>query len=249
MSAIFSARAMFSLQDLHLRLLRQRSHEYDVDLTMSVMHQQYIAYLFTAYVRDTGDESMDLERLRGLGFENSGAQAGPELVVARTENGSALVRTQSVRYTTIVRGVIPRGLAALRFGQNVFKGGIAVEIVEPGEVDLVVNEGQEELEAVVWWETVRAVNWLSMLIAIGVGGIVLFLVRGVKLGIDEEWTGAGEIATRLAGRGVDDMGETERKIVDYREYFVGAETEGGVVWGVDDFEEYERVGRRWRNER
>lgn len=215
---------------------------------MSIVHRQYIAYLFTAYVRDTGDESMSLQRLRLLTFEKTGVEAGPELVVARTQNGSGVVRTQSVRYTTVVQGVIPRGVAALRFGQSVLKGAIAVEHVGPSDVDLVVNEGQYGVEAVVWWERVRTVNWLSMVIVVAVGGVVLVVVKNMRWKRRAEREIAGGWVRDASGeRSVDDdVRGVESKSVGWGEYRVGAETVGGIVWGVDDFEEYERGGRRWR---
>lgn len=216
---------------------------------MFVVHRQYIAYLFTAYVRDTGDESMDLQRLRELNFESTAAQAGPELVVARTDNGSGIIRTQSVRYTTIVRGIIPQGEAALRFGQSVLKGAIAVEHVGPSDVDLLVNEGQYSVEAVVWWERVRIINLLSMVIVVAVGGVALFGVKTVRWRGKKEWERIGERVQESSGSGiVDDTREVDKKFMEYGDYHVGAETPEGIVWGVDGFEEYDRVGRRWRAE-
>lgn len=176
-SVEFVARSYFSLEDLQERIMGQRSPLERNDDQMAVVHQQFFAYLFSSYVRTTGDSSLSLERLQELRVDTMPSRNGSIREISQTERGTEVFETLSIQYETRFSGVMPRGVAALRFGQAFFKGMIGVEL-RPGDMsDLFTGIGVAEAEAFLWSEGRRRLNWLALLVTNGCLGIAVLIVR------------------------------------------------------------------------
>lgn len=176
-SVQYVARSYFALDDFETRIMKQRSRINKQERQMSIVHKQFFAYLFTSYVRMSGDTAMNLERLRSLKFESMKITNGSVVSIVQTSNGSSIFRTASLRYETRVQGVMPRGTAAFRFAQSFFKGIIGIEVGPADESDLIANTGVQILNGVMWGERRRYLNTVSVLLTVVGMGAALVLVR------------------------------------------------------------------------
>eukprot|EP00177_Eucheuma_denticulatum_P005270 GFKZ01009589.1.p1 GENE.GFKZ01009589.1~~GFKZ01009589.1.p1 ORF type:complete len:512 (+),score=61.75 GFKZ01009589.1:417-1952(+) len=176
-SVEFVARSYFSLDDMQERVMKQRAKFNRIDRQMAVVHQQFFAYLFSSYVRTTRDESLSLEQLRELMVEPLSSSEGSVLGISQVDGGAEVFQTSSIRYETKFRGVMPRGVAALRFGQAFFKGMIGVEVNSGDVTDLIAGVGLIEAESLVWSERRRRLNWLALLVMNGTLVMAVVIVR------------------------------------------------------------------------
>lgn len=178
LSATYTARAYFSLYDGKTRLMMQAQKERQESLHTKAMHQQYFAYLFSAYNR-TAKESGEffLDRLNELEFSTDERREESETILEIEDKGITSAVTE---YTTRVKGVFPRGLPALRLGEHFFKGTTAMVVALPNQTDLFLETGMDSAHAVVWEEASRPINLLSlsiMLIA------ALLLLAALRVGL------------------------------------------------------------------
>lgn len=176
-SVEYVARSYIVLDDFETRITKQRARFNKQERQMYVVHKQFLAYLFTSYLRMTGDTAMNLDRLRALKFQHMPIANGSVINVVQTNNGSTIFRTSSIRYETQVRGVIPRGTAAFRFAQSFFKAIIGIEVSAADESDLIANEGVQTLHGVMWAEGRRYLNWLSSVVTATALFAMLILLR------------------------------------------------------------------------
>lgn len=66
-SATFSSRAYFALPgDNQARLMKVEAMSSNEEEQICIVHKQYIAYLFSVYVRTTEDKSVDVDTLNSL---------------------------------------------------------------------------------------------------------------------------------------------------------------------------------------
>lgn len=142
---------------------------------MQVVHYQYVAYLFSAFNRGVANrnESIPLQRLQDLNIEWQQPTSGDLVDVKDIPGLAQTVRAR--RYVTQVQGEIPRGTAALRLAQHYFQDMMAVVVAEGNVTDMFMDGGVEDVEAEVWEEDVRSMNWLTMgvLAAVGVGALTV----------------------------------------------------------------------------
>lgn len=189
MEVNYSARAFFNLGDELPRIMMERSRAEQVEGRMEVVHRQLIALLFSVYHRETGDETMNLERLQQLddgNFAESNIRflpdpdGGGEVNITQvSENGTIRdVQVTTTRFFTLVNAIVPRGEPAFRVAHQVFKASMGIQVKHGrNETDLVLGRGVEQHEAVVWQEDGRALNWLSLLIILVITTAVLLLLR------------------------------------------------------------------------
>lgn len=161
-TAVLSARVYFQLGDAVSRtMIREQKHK-DEEEGIRVVHQQFVAFLFNAYKLSVpDDDAMNLDRLNALDFDfttTTGSIATVNTV------GQKIVFFDPPRYTTTVTGVIPRGPAAARLGQHFFRAALAIGTSGPNVTDLLTETGIRDKKAVVWTESVRLINWLSLTI-------------------------------------------------------------------------------------
>lgn len=173
--ATYAARAYFSLGDGKPRVMKQRRQVFNGDDTVELMHKQIIAYLFNSYVRETGDKSMNLERLTKLKFEFE-VDYGPIINIIQTNGKERFRQVTSTRHTTTVKGKIPRGPAAFRYAQATLKASIAITLGDGARYDLLMGSGNNGGQPTLMWrETSRILNWLSLSIML-VGTLILFAI-------------------------------------------------------------------------
>lgn len=176
--ANYSSRAHFTLDDQRSRLMGYREQSRFERDQIAIVHKQYVAYIASAYGIATKDQkTITKDTLSKLYFSFSSGE-GPVVNVVKIRGVSHQVKTN--RYTTSVRGVIPTGHAALRLGQHYFRGSSAVIVSEGNEKDLFIEEGMDSASSVVWRESTRALNWLTLLIIL-LGALVLLLLLRYKL--------------------------------------------------------------------
>lgn len=229
----FSTRAYFTLNDGKMRIMKamQRQGPKGEKELAELAHKQFIAFVFTAYSKVVPDGEMNLERLNSLKFRFS-AIGGPRTEILRT-NGKRY-HSKSRRYITKLRGILPRGSPVLLFGQQFFRGAAAVDISEPDQDDLFIATGKHSAHAVVWLESVRAVNWLSLTIILVISTLTLLILRSWARSVS-----TSEIAGLLVKQEVHanvfrspvELDRREKSFFrvtstddDYREYQYGAET-------------------------
>lgn len=225
-SASYSARVDFRLGDGRSRLMPQRTRYFDKGLQLAFMHKQYVAFLFNAYARETGDSSMDLERLNSIDFLFKVDQEPFPIDVIQL-NGDAFGqfrRVNSVKHTTeLKRVVMPRGKAALRFAQLCFAASTGIVVSGPDNNDLQLGTGNTvPMPSVMWQEDARVLNWLSLTILL-CGLLLLLAVARASLNP----TGTAEMASKVVEEAVGapsgvspifwDGGELEYfSLVDFR---------------------------------
>eukprot|EP00177_Eucheuma_denticulatum_P001753 GFKZ01003155.1.p1 GENE.GFKZ01003155.1~~GFKZ01003155.1.p1 ORF type:complete len:507 (+),score=51.75 GFKZ01003155.1:138-1658(+) len=176
-SVEFVARSYFSLDDLQERIMRQRSPLERNDAQIALVHRQFFAYLFSSYVRRTGDSSLSLERLQELQVDSVPPRNSSVRGISQTDRGTEVFETPSIRYETRVSGIMPRGLAALRFGQSFFKGMIGVGLVSSDVSDFFAGIGVAEAESLVWSEWRRRLNWLALLVINACLAVAVIIIR------------------------------------------------------------------------
>lgn len=163
--ATFVARAYFALGDGKNRIMRKRASYFNKERAMGLVHKQFIAYLFNYYnLQRPGDAQMSLQRLKDLDFSFSTTN-GPAVSIMQVRGKKRFRQVISTTHMTKVSGVIPSGPEALRFAQAVLKGSTAISLAGPDENDLEMGSGNTSSRlAVMWYETARTLNWLSLFV-------------------------------------------------------------------------------------
>lgn len=178
-SANYSSRALFALNDGEPRIMRQWARSRLEENRMKIVHMQVIAYLFSFYRLGTDDTAMGIDRLNSLKPEFS-SSLGPEVDVLHFQNKT--LRYSSKRYSTTLSGVVPQGRMALRVAHHVLRCSAAVSVTSAkwadvsSTEDLFLRHGLERRRAVVWRERSRSLNWLSLvLLVIALVGFLILL--------------------------------------------------------------------------
>eukprot|EP00177_Eucheuma_denticulatum_P003960 GFKZ01007159.1.p1 GENE.GFKZ01007159.1~~GFKZ01007159.1.p1 ORF type:complete len:566 (-),score=64.00 GFKZ01007159.1:576-2081(-) len=186
----YSARAFFNLDDGRPRIMQQRTRQRLVRERVAMLHRQLVAIMFSAYQRETGDRDMNLTRLRQLDNtirfqEDDDPPETRRLVITeitRDDGTLAEVAVNPRRFFTRVDGVIPVGEAAFQIAQQVFKSATAVSIQRQtggNDTDLFVGEGLVRRRSVVWKESGRVLNVVSLVIIVAGTALVLCIMRMV----------------------------------------------------------------------
>lgn len=170
----YSARVYFNLDDEERRLMKRSKEETPEKEIMEIVHLQYVAFLFSIYASSTKDKNVDLARLNSILFEFVDAPGLPIDIIKLKDK---VVRSESMTYTTTLTAVLPRGNAAFRVAEKAFRGSFAIILDGPDEADLFIEKGLSSARAVTWKETARVINWLSLLILLGVAFMVLVVLR------------------------------------------------------------------------
>lgn len=179
-SARYSARGYFRLSDETSRIMvREKVSEME-DIHMQLLHQQYLAYLFSWYNRTVRQARVTLEQVNAVTMSFETGESGEETVV---EVRGDTVTSAYREYRSEAIGEIPGGVAALRLGLHFFRGITAIIVTKGNETDLFVESSREEQivrkgKAIVWMERGRYVNWLGLGIATFGMIIGLLGVRG-----------------------------------------------------------------------
>lgn len=250
-SVEFVARSYFSLDDMQERIMRQRARFNRIDRQMTIVHQQFFAYLFSSYARTTGDSSLSLQRLQELRVDPVPSMNGSVRGISQIDGGTGVFETSSIRYETRFRGVMPRGVAALRFGQAFFKGMISIEVKSSDVSDLIAGVGLVEAEALVWSERRRRLNWLVLLVMDACLAIVLVFVRvwlkpvnELKVTRDGHQGGMGcESAILMEAR--EDDGEREFQERTRRMRSLGAGSDGNTYLTTAEYPATTEAGSKY----
>eukprot|EP00177_Eucheuma_denticulatum_P004860 GFKZ01008821.1.p1 GENE.GFKZ01008821.1~~GFKZ01008821.1.p1 ORF type:complete len:501 (-),score=55.82 GFKZ01008821.1:871-2373(-) len=178
-TGMYSTRVYFTLGDERARVMLEGPMPRFQDQQVNTLHHQFVAYLFSIYSRET--RHLDQERRVGVETINAvetrsfSREDGPRVRVVDLPDSEEEVPSR--RFVTQFRGVIPRGTPALRLAQHFFRGAAAISVQNGDMTDFFIESGREEAEAVVWQETVRALNWLSLGIILIGSMIVLAVAR------------------------------------------------------------------------
>ena len=142
------------------------------------LHKQYVAFLFTAYQRETDDKSIiDLQKLNELKFKFS-AESGDDVNIVQINTRQRFVRVTSTVFTTEVQAVLPRGTAAFHMADMTLKASAAVTTADPASRDLMMGSANTfSVKAVMWRETARVLNWATLLIICGGAFFFLTILR------------------------------------------------------------------------
>lgn len=239
----YSARAFFNLDDGRPRIMAQRTRVRLIGRRVMMLHRQLVAIMFSAYQRETGDAAMNLTRLQQLDStiqfqEDTDPPDGRRLVITEVtgEDGTVLseVAVTTRRFFTRVEGVIPVGEPAFQIAQQVFKSATAVGIQRQtggNETDLFVGEGLVKRRSVVWKESGRALNVVSLVIIVGGTGLVLCVMRVVLRPV-----ATAEMAGLLVKKGVGASWDRPPLLVgeEERERFELPWNSGVALGAVDD---------------
>lgn len=192
--ATYKQRTLFTLGDGRSRLMATNGVLRDEEEQMHTVHSQYVAHLFSIFNRAVAgvDPNVTLKLLRDLDFQFEPPSNGEKVDVLQLPGHQLQMPTR--QYVTSVEGEIPRGSAALRVAQHFFRGMAAVVAVEGNTTDMFTDKGVDSAEAVVWEESVRTVNWLSMGVIAGIGLAALGVLR---------WSLNPASTAQIAGLSVD----------------------------------------------
>lgn len=177
-AAMYSTRAYFTLGDRRSRLMSIDTRSPNETEQVEIIHKLYIAYLFSVYQRATQDERVDVNVLNSLGPVFVATDGGLREVLALPDKNISY-RFPSKKYTTTVSGLLPRGSPALRVAQHVFAGATAINVSQPHTEDLFMEDGMMSVPAVVWRESVRDINWLSLCLIVASSLLILMMLRQV----------------------------------------------------------------------
>eukprot|EP00177_Eucheuma_denticulatum_P003641 GFKZ01006601.1.p1 GENE.GFKZ01006601.1~~GFKZ01006601.1.p1 ORF type:complete len:512 (+),score=62.62 GFKZ01006601.1:132-1538(+) len=238
-TANYTARGFFTLSDGQSRMMSQEvSFAPDVEaLLVEAMHRQYVAYLYSLYEREVPEDGdMNITRLNGLRITFRPATSDEQPDVLIFQRGAERLQRTARRYVTVVEGVVPVGVAALRLAHHFFRGTTAVAVAGGNVTDLMMEQGVRDVPAVVWEEHARPMNWLSMFITVGAALVVLVVLRlrlrpVAMADIAGVWV-AQQVGARV-GRGPLEMGEAEDR---YFEVSRGEQREGDAGADAEEYE-------------
>lgn len=226
------------------------STEYNAE-SVFLMHNLYIAYLFSSYVRKTGDESVNLGRLRNI-VPKHGQQTGPSYAIIKINGKEEFMRAKSTRFTTSVTVPNVGAMAALRYAQVVMRASIALGVVGADEYDLDMGAGLvQRVPVILWTESARTANWL---VVVAVLVMALLCLGGLRVTLKPGSTAelAGVYVKGLVGADMGrspvqmaatekksfyfgpEGGEEEEEAEEAEGYQYGAEIEEGAEQGVEE---------------
>lgn len=237
-TATFSTRVFFTLADGRARVMEEGPREKTETLMVEAMHKQYIAYLYAIYGRETREVpegKLTLEDLNNIRIEDLIIEDPPEdgkqfKVLMELPNSDFMVPSR--RYTTTAQGLMPSGISALRVAHHFFRGCAAISVQKGNTTDFFIDGGMDDSREVIWMESRRIVNWLTLSLILITAMLVLagarWLLRPVATA---DIAGAYVQKAVQADRGrspveMDPQMEKSYFIVDFEkaEYTFGAET-------------------------
>lgn len=198
----FISRAYFTLGDEKNRMLRRRETLSGKEQAVMLIHKQYIAYLFSRYKRTASSPHITLDKLEALRFKFE-AKTGPPVRIIKVLGKGRFLQVMTTRHVTNVTGVIPRGAEAFRYAHAFLKGSIALAMAGPDESDLNLGNGDVHArKSWLWKESTRKLNWLTLMILLGVASTILMSLRLTfsPVGTAEI---AGSFVTRAVGAETD----------------------------------------------
>lgn len=164
LNATFRSRVYFNLGDNRRKMMLKRSRFYTRDRAVFFMHKQYVAYLMNWYRLRTRDTSLDASLLQNLNF-NFTFENGGVVDIIKISGRQTYRQVPTLRHKTVVTGRLPRGPEALRFATVLLKASTAVVLRGPDLNDLDMGSGSTwPREALMWQESTRSLNWLSLTI-------------------------------------------------------------------------------------
>ncbi|CDF77553.1 unnamed protein product [Chondrus crispus] len=172
------------------RLMSKSDMSASRERTISAVHRQFVAFLFSTYRLSTKDDSMNVKRLNEIDFTFDVSEGdGVDVVVVNREK--RLLKVPSRRYTTRFTAVSPRGNAAMNFADTFFKGSIGMAVVGPNTRDLMLPSGSTiENKGVIWREKFRVLNWLSLtFILLAAFSLLMYLRHSLKPVVMAEMAG------------------------------------------------------------
>lgn len=227
-SAQYSAMAYCVLNDEKGRIVPNRIVKGNRQAGMKYVHNMLIGFLFSAYKNDTSDSRITAELLTKLKIKTENTQ-GPDVYIIKINNAEKFVRVVSDRYTTIVKGAPPIAHApALSFARTVLKSTIAIRVMGPDVVDLLMGSGSKaENIGVLWYESSRSLNWLTLIVLLLGALLVLVWVRLSLQSIS---------ASDIAGMLVKDIvhADKERSPIEMEDDEVKS-FYAGITWNGTDY--------------
>eukprot|EP00177_Eucheuma_denticulatum_P003306 GFKZ01005970.1.p1 GENE.GFKZ01005970.1~~GFKZ01005970.1.p1 ORF type:complete len:624 (+),score=63.95 GFKZ01005970.1:124-1995(+) len=183
LNATFRSRVYFNLGDSRRKMMRKRTRFFNRDRAVLFMHKQYVAYLVNWYRLRTGDTTLDASFLQSLNF-NFNVENGDPVDIIKISNHPPYRQVQTLRHKTVVTGRLPCGPEALRFATVVLKASTAVTLRGPALNDLDMGSGSTwPREDLMWQESTRSLNWLSLTIllaaAIASGFALRYLLKPI----------------------------------------------------------------------
>lgn len=230
----YSARAYVALSDGKERLMSEgkevgeRNEE-----AMFHVHTTYIGFLLASYKKASKDEAITEDRLNEIGVTRTRGK-GEDATVLRLPGRDAL-NVETERFTTEFTGVPDVGdTVALQYAATVFKASMGIEVTEGNKTDLFLGDGETRSEkAMVWGETARGLNWISLLLTLVTSVLILIGLRlWLKPASTADMAGVyvkGLVGAHL-GRGPLQMADGEKAWFrigpdDEEQYRFGAETD------------------------
>lgn len=245
--ATYSARAFFTLDDGKERVMCERGAPTRVEEQVFHVHRQYLAYLFTTYLRATKDgERVNVDALNEVAAStlSHNSTVGPRVQVLQRAGGLSV---PSTRFVTNFTGPSVGDKSAVVFAQAVFKAGSGISLDTGDETDLMLTSGERELAPeTVWSEKARDLNWFSLLLALIVAVLALLMLRlwFRPVGVADT---AGQYVKGLIGAGEDraplEMDDREKPyfyvglVSNGTDYHYGAETDDGWMRVLEDYDD------------
>lgn len=176
-SANYSAMAYYRLDDGKARVISERSVRFDRFKSMKFVHKTLIGFLLSAYNEDTDEDRFTVAMLNKLSITHSNSN-GPNIIVIKINNIEKFVRVVSDRYSTRVKIPDIGAGPVLSLSRALLKSMIAVKVSGPDTKDLLMGSGSRtENKSVLWYETSRTINWLTLIITLVGGFLILFGLR------------------------------------------------------------------------
>lgn len=170
--------AYYKMNDGKERIVPARLMKGNTLPSMRYVHNMFIAFLLSTYRRDTNDSRITAQLLNQLNIKTENTP-GPDVSVIKVNNAEKFFRVVSDRYVTVIKGVPPIAAApSLSFGRTFLKSVIAIRVAGPDVKDLMMGPGsRSENVGILWFESSRGLNWLTLLIALATAFFGLLLIR------------------------------------------------------------------------
>lgn len=242
--ANYSTRAYFSLDDKKTRVMATEPAPDNEPQLVETLHNLYVSYLCSLFNAGMSESQITIDMLNELDIDfNSRGRKNVSILPGDSYTVSANV------YETTVEGVLPTGLAAFHVAQNVFGGAAALVVAERDTADFFVDDGVvREEEGVVWGESVRILNWLSLTILLVVTLILLTVLRiWMKPASTAEIAGiyVKEEVGAILGRSPVEVADEELELFWVRGRRKGREGEK-YVYGAETLERQWEVDQEYR---
>eukprot|EP00177_Eucheuma_denticulatum_P005588 GFKZ01010156.1.p1 GENE.GFKZ01010156.1~~GFKZ01010156.1.p1 ORF type:complete len:534 (-),score=81.17 GFKZ01010156.1:641-2242(-) len=169
----YSTRAYFSLDDKKTRVMAAEPAPDNEPQLVETNHNLFVSYLCSLYNNEMPESEITIEMLNQFSIDFYHRDKENVTVIP---GGNRTVEANV--YETIVDGVLPTGLAAFHVAQNVFGGAAALVVAERDTTDFFADDGAVlDEEGIVWGESIRLLNWLTLTIFLVISLLVLTALR------------------------------------------------------------------------